>query len=1744
VKRIPLALVLGVVCFAALSIFSQHQATANRTANRTANQPQDQQSGETSAGSRVTRQQQTIGSDGKIMVQQEGKADEVKFVPGEVLVKFRNDKVANEVALGRKTTRGTLNISNTRLNSLFARFAVADAIKPFARGKAKNFSRVVKLTMHADQQNSDRLKELVAALQQQPEIEYAELNVIMHTQLAPNDAYYSTSGSWGQTFRDLWGLQAISAESAWDTSQGENVVVAVVDTGLDYNHEDILGNVWQNEGETGLDGSGNDKRTNGIDDDGNGLSDDWRGWDFVTIDGTPGENDPMDNHGHGTHVSGTIAAAGNNGLGIVGVAPRAKIMPLKGLDTYGNGSTEDLCNAIIYAADQGASVINNSWGGFGDTPQTLIDAIAYAHDTKGSVVVAAAGNSNWEVGTQAKGFYPACIRNVIAVAAVTHTDAKASFSNYGAKIDLAAPGGGDTDPTGLLVQPDRTILSLLSSAANASMTDSGQLIVGAKYLRQAGTSMASPHVAGVAALIRATHPEYSPEQVRQALRKGADDIGAAGIDSQFGYGRLNATRSLAVATPLMAQLSGPAVTLSGLTQVDVTGSVGGAGLATWRLEYGAGTAPSTWAQIRSSTTSIAGGVLANWNLSTVADGTYTLHLVAQGSTGEIYEDRLTVVLDSLIITDPSPLTVSITQGGQIVTIRGTVAAANFARYGIGILAMGSNTWISNSAITMPNDGYQPVRNGVLGTWNTAGAEGDTYRIYVTQIFTDSSSVFKSVKIVVDPTLHPGWPVDIGILGNDFVRYGLTNHLDTYDIDGNGAKDLIVGYNNKVNILDHTGAQLPGWPQTVDPQNIGAHIQISPAVADLDGDGSPEILAANDKNKVFIFRADGTLWAGWPKSLAWYSTNIAVDDLNNDGNKEIIISTVGSVRVVDTSGVTLPGWPVYTSVGTSPPAIGDVDGDGQKEIVIATSVGPTNLYMIKANGVIMPGWPRAIDPTLPSNISSSSYPALGDLDGDGKMECVIGASDGLVHAFRFDGSNLNGWPQATKAARVNSPAIGDIDGDGLPEVVAGNDLVIENGVSCNYIFAWHGDGTMLPNWPVKYDRTITSSFFGFSAPVLVDLDQDGRADVIASSDVTYGAAFAVNAYKSDGSKVAGFPKPTLSHGSFSTNTVAVADMDNDGQLEMAWLDFDNKLYIWDLPTPNNAVAPWPMFQRDAAHTGASLRMPETIAPTVAITSPVSGANVAGIATIAVQAGDNVGVVRVELYKDTALAGTITASPYNFVWDTTVEADGPHSFTSKAFDAAGNVGTSAGIVLNVDHTGPGASVSAPANGAIVKGNSVAISANAADSSGVQKVDFYRDAGVPVGTDMSAPFTVNWNTTTASSGTHSLYVIATDALGNATTSPLVSVTVDNSPPSVTLTAPASGAAVGGIVSITSNPVDDVGVAKVQFYRDSAVLLGTVLSAPFNLGWDTASVTAGTHTLYAIATDTAGNTGTSTTRSVNVDKTTPTVSLTAPASGALVSGVAVTFSATASDNIAVDKVDFYRDSNVLLGSDNTSPYGIAWNSTSTTSGAHTIFAVATDTAGNTKTSTVRSITVDNTGPSAALSAPLNGAIVSGTAVAMAATASDNVAMSKVEFYRDSNVLLGSDTSSPYSLNWNSTTVTGGVHTLYAVAIDTAGNRTTSATVSVTVDNTAPTVAITSPANGAQVTRNTTVTISANASDASGIVKVEFYVNSSLKCTDTTAAYTCAWAVPNSKATFSVQAKAYDLAGLTSTHTISITSK
>ncbi len=432
------------------------------------------------------------------------------------------------------------------------------------QGLAKALSfRAIKNVYHlaADSIDSqDAISSLLSELRKDPEVIYAEPNYIYQASKVPQDPFFSSKGTWLQTYEDLWGVKQIQAGEAWDLAIGKGIVVAVSDTGVDYSHPD-MGLIWVNPGEDlNKNGIADPTDFDGVDSDNNGFIDDLRGWDFTTcqrLDFNTGiclqskltDNNPIDDNGHGTHVSGTIAAAGDNNLGIVGIAYGATIMAVKGLNSQGAGSTVELAQSIIYAADQGARIINMSWGG--PKSQMLKDALTYAH-TKGVVLVAASGNEGANIGPadseNSLASNPSNFLHSVSVGSVDQLDQRSGFSNFGQALSIVAPGGGDTSNPDLSVNPNSTyhnILSLLATGTENNFPT--QLRVGEMFLRIVGTSMAAPHVAGVAALVLSKNPSLNSREVKAILQNSADDLGSPGFDIEYGYGRLNAFRAVSQA---------------------------------------------------------------------------------------------------------------------------------------------------------------------------------------------------------------------------------------------------------------------------------------------------------------------------------------------------------------------------------------------------------------------------------------------------------------------------------------------------------------------------------------------------------------------------------------------------------------------------------------------------------------------------------------------------------------------------------------------------------------------------------------------------------------------------------------------------------------------------------------------------------------------------------------------------------------------------------------------------------------------------------------------------------------------------------------------------------------------------------------------------------------------------------------------------------------------------------------------
>src|SRR5439155_1389161 len=285
----------------------------------------------------------------------------------------------------------------------------------------------------------------------------------------------------------------------------------------------------------------------------------------------------------------------------------------------------------------------------------------------------------------------------------------------------------------------------------------------------------------------------------------------------------------------------------------------------------------------------------------------------------------------------------------------------------------------------------------------------------------------------------------------------------------------------------------------------------------------------------------------------------------------------------------------------------------------------------------------------------------------------------------------------------------------------------------------------------------------------------------------------------------------------------------------------------------------------------------------------------------------------------------------------------------------------------------------------------------------------------------YAVSWNTTTATDAVHTLTAVARDAAGNTATSAAVSVTVDNAPPTVSLTAAIAGASVAGTITVSASATDNVGVAGVQFKLDGANLGAEVTAVPYSVSWTSTTTTNGAHTLTAVARDAAGNTATSAVVSVTVDNAPPTVSLTAPTAGASAAGT-ITVSASATDNVGVVGVQFKLDGANLGAEVAAAPYSVSWNTTSGTTGAHTLTAVARDAAGNATTSPAVSVTNDTTPPTVSLTAPATGRSVKGT-ITVSASASDNVGVVGVQFMLDGANLGAEATAAPYAVSWNTTT-------------------------------------------------------------------------------------------------------------------------
>lgn len=401
------------------------------------------------------------------------------------------------------------------LESLVGKFKLESAVNPklidYAQRKFSRFNRssnpdfishLRRIFLIKYEKDIDPIL-LSSKLSFSKDIEYAEPLFFRQIDSLTNDIKLS----------DQYYLGKIQAFDAWSSlrSDADTIIVGIIDTGVDIDHPDLKSNIFINYGEFGLDSTGMDRSSNGVDDDGNGYIDDYVGWDFCGKDNASPDNNPRPGNGHGTHVAGIIGAVANNSIGVAGVVPKVKILPVKvSNDDPFNSYVSKGYEGILYAGIMGAKVINCSWGS--ESASNLENDVIKTVNAMDVCVVAAAGN-NYRYSDYA----PASFKGVLSVAAVDSNDIKAVFSNYSSSVDVSAPG-----------------VDIMST------------VPGETYAAWDGTSMASPVAAGVVALVRQQFPHLNYEQTYEVVKLTADNIDSLNPDyaGYIGLGRVNAFKAV------------------------------------------------------------------------------------------------------------------------------------------------------------------------------------------------------------------------------------------------------------------------------------------------------------------------------------------------------------------------------------------------------------------------------------------------------------------------------------------------------------------------------------------------------------------------------------------------------------------------------------------------------------------------------------------------------------------------------------------------------------------------------------------------------------------------------------------------------------------------------------------------------------------------------------------------------------------------------------------------------------------------------------------------------------------------------------------------------------------------------------------------------------------------------------------------------------------------------------------------
>ena len=1089
--------------------------------------------------------------------------------PEQLIVKYKPGKVTKQGARIHALSAS----EQSDLSSLQERFGIAsEAPLLTPRGGVDPSDGPLGAVFVIDVGPGTDIEVLADAYRQLDIVEYAEPNYEVELYDTPNDPLYEKQwplNNTGQPYYEVVRLPGvendylttvtgtpdadIDADEVYQNPPDNTyiAVVGIVDSGVDTDHPDLAGTLWENPGEI---------PGNGIDDEHNGTVDDVSGVSIVDNIG-----DPADEMGHGTHCAGIVAATTGNSIGIAGVNPHARIMGIKCWPM----SLISLAQGIVYAVENGADVINMSWGANYQI-QVVHDALTFAR-SRGVVLVASSGNDSMEMWN-----YPSSFPEVISVGASTGNDQVAPFSTYGDFLSVCAPG-----------------LSILSlRAAGTDMYgDHGEPdvhIVDDYYYIASGTSMAGPHAVGVASYLRSVSPGLSHDRIREIIESTADDIidpygngySFPGYDKYSGHGRVNLNAALAADWPhVRAILSSPNRFAIVSGPVDIVGSADGADFTDYVLEYGEGANPSSWTQISSSGSPVTDGILGTWN----TDGLAGLCLVRL----RVGDDNMAV--RQFFVSFGSIAEIDSPQEGDTIAgyvpIVGSAVCPDFSsvviEYGTGYAPadwteIGTSTSLSSNATIL--------------TWFSADLPSGTYSLRMSMYST--SGLEKADTIIVHfarPFSPPGgWTYETSARSAPAVNYG--------DVDKDGENELLVGTASGVLILNTDGTV-----ETIGlPELPTGDCRVTPAVGRLDTDEYDDWAVASGDGNLYIYPSAGSrIVAPLPRLpdfdaafiIGGYRiARVYMNDFNNDGIDEIVYSPGGGNKPLYVFNADGTMWSSMPPDNADIAQVADLDGDGISEIycyhVYLTEYDTAGNELASVamipNGDWLQG--RCLDMSAV------------DIDGDGKSELIVtGSTNGSTlplagyYMYAFDeGLTLkDGWPIQLKLDEFfepTHPVFGDLDDDGIPEFAYTFFDVLNS-----HIRVFRLDGTPFAGSEESDGEFALSPEPGnFTSAMIADLDGDNVPDLatVCLPGIIATLPYSkerLSAFTAEAFPVERFPmfvhQGTLS---LENRYATYGDIDGDGYLDVAHTSQDRQIVFQTFPGrvwhPDKAFCPMWRYNR--------------------------------------------------------------------------------------------------------------------------------------------------------------------------------------------------------------------------------------------------------------------------------------------------------------------------------------------------------------------------------------------------------------------------------------------------------------------------------------------------------------------------------------------------------------------------------------